>query len=64
MRKLGLNLNQLKVQTFETLQGGTQGGPLGALMGTRRTQCGSECGNCTYTMCHPDQMTHAADCFC
>lgn len=64
MRRLGLNLNELTVQTFETSPDDAQAGPLAALRGTRVTFCGSECGNCTYTNCHPDQMTHAADCIC
>ena len=63
MKKLGLNPDELKVQTFETASDSAERGTVFGL-GTRVTWCGSECNNCTYTNCHPDQMTHAADCIC
>lgn len=68
MKKLGLNIETLEVQTFET---GPEGGPRGtvhgagnaAFLGTRVTRCGSECNVCTYTNCHPEQRTEI-DCIC
>jgi hypothetical protein len=70
MKKLALNIDALKVQTFETVAGdGDFKGTVQAadaaelLMSTRYTRCGSECGNCTYTNCYPDQRTEA-DCIC
>jgi hypothetical protein len=69
MKKLALNIDALKVQTFEMVagEGDSDGTVLAAdaagLMGTRVTRCGSECGNCTYTNCHPEQRTEI-DCVC
>ena len=54
MNKLTLNLDALKVQTFETapeiVRRGTVVGAADALlMGTRVTRCYSECTACTNT---------------
>lgn len=61
MKKLLLNIDSLKVQTFETAN---PHGPAHAiLLGTRVTRCYSECNACTYTDCHPEQRTEI-DCLC
>ncbi len=62
MKKLALNIDSLKVQTFETANG--QAGPANAiLLGTRVTHCYSECNACSYTGCNPEQRTEI-DCLC
>jgi hypothetical protein len=69
MKKLALNVDALKVQTFHTLseEGSSGGTVLGAegvhLLGTRVTRCYSECNACTYTNCNPEQRTEI-DCIC
>lgn len=59
MRKLNLNVDTLRVQSFEPESTTVES----FLRGTRPTRCGSECNNCTYTNCHPEQRTEI-DCIC
>jgi hypothetical protein len=67
MKKLALNIDALKVQTFEVVagDGDSEGTVLAAelLLGTRPTRCYSECNACTYTNCRTDERTEL-DCFC
>jgi hypothetical protein len=70
MKKLGLNIDTLQVQSFDTIfeervRRGTVIGAADAvrLMGTRRTRCYAECTVCTNTNCFSDERTEI-DCAC
>ena len=70
MKKLGLNIDSLQVQSFDTLhedrvRRGTVIGAADAvrLMGTRVTRCYAECTVCTNTNCHSNERTEI-DCIC
>lgn len=59
MKKLSLDVDTLKVQSFEPIPGAAEM----IFRGTRVTRCYSECNACTYTDCHPEQRTEI-DCIC
>ncbi|HEX9940126.1 MAG TPA: hypothetical protein VGB15_23520 [Longimicrobium sp.] len=60
MKKLALNVDELKIQTFETAKGESARGTVLAA-GTRVTRCYIECTVSTETNCNSREQI---DCFC
>ncbi|HEX6750199.1 MAG TPA: hypothetical protein VF092_23095 [Longimicrobium sp.] len=69
MAKLRIDVDALKVETFQTVpDAGPRGTVVGAAdaplnRGTRFTRCYAECGVCTYSNCNSTERTEI-DCFC
>lgn len=61
MKKLALNIDELKIQTFETAQDGSARGTVLAEAGTRVTRCYIECTVATETNCNTREQI---DCYC
>jgi len=68
MKKLGLKLDTLKVQTFQTVPEIKPRGKVTyevdvVYLGTRPTRCYAECTVCTMTDCNSNERTEI-DCVC